>query len=97
MSRARNYCQDCGRLVSPDYLATLCAECFARPDHSPLDVLTIVSAAHDGCRDIHGFIVTNGADGADLRVFGWAANMRGAKKLRSDVRKSRAEYAQGAE
>ena len=56
------------------------------------EALVIKAAAHEGCRDIHGYIVANEAEGAEFRVFGWAATMRQAKRLLSDVRKNRALF-----
>jgi len=54
--------------------------------------ITIKSAAHEGCREINGYIVCAG-EGAELRVFGWAATMPLAKRLRADVRRNPSAFA----
>ena len=56
------------------------------PDDNTKPCFRIESAAHDGCRDIPGYIVTNGLEGADFKVYGWAATLRLAKKVLSNAR-----------
>lgn len=54
-------------------------------------ILTIIDAAHEGCRDIHGYYVCTG-EGAELHIFGWAATIRLAKKLRAEIRRNPASF-----
>ena len=53
--------------------------------------LSIITAAHEGCREINGYYVCMG-EGAEFRIFGWAATMRLAKKLRTEVRRNPAAF-----
>lgn len=53
--------------------------------------LRIISAAHKLDRNMMGFYVAAG-EGESFRIFGWAANMKLAKKLRADVKKNREMY-----
>jgi len=54
-------------------------------------ILNIISAAHEGCRDITGYYVCTG-EGAELRIFGWASTLRLARKLRAEVRRNPAAF-----